>query len=62
MIWLRCYILPAQLVDLKEQCEGAEITLVSRERRNFTVGEILHLTVKPENMHIFDSEKGQSIT
>jgi len=41
--------------------EGAEITLVSRERRNFTVGEILHLTVKPENMHIFDSEKGQSI-
>ena len=42
--------------------EGAEITLVSRERRNFIVGEILHLTVKPENMHIFDSEKGQSIT
>ena len=42
--------------------EGSEITLVSRERRTFTVGETLHLTVSPENMHIFDSEKGHSIT
>ena len=42
--------------------EGSEITLVSRERRTFTVGETLHLTVGPENMHIFDSEKGHSIT
>ena len=42
--------------------EGSEITLVSRERRNFKVGETLHLTVSPENMHIFDSEKGHSIT
>ena len=42
--------------------EGSEITLVSRERRNFKVGEKLHLTVKPNNMHIFDSENGNSIT
>ena len=42
--------------------EGSEITLVSRERRNFEVGEKLHLTVKPSNMHIFDSENGNSIT
>ena len=42
--------------------EGSEITLVSRERRNFEVGEKLHLTVKPNNMHIFDSENGNSIT
>ena len=42
--------------------EGSEITLVSRERRNFKVGEKLHLTVKPSNMHIFDSENGNSIT
>ena len=42
--------------------EGPEITLVSRERRNFEVGEKLHLTVKPSNMHIFDSENGNSIT
>ena len=42
--------------------EGSEITLVSRERRNFEVGEKLHLTVKPNNMHIFDTENGNSIT
>ena len=42
--------------------EGSEITLVSRERRNFEVGEKLNLTVKPNNMHIFDSENGNSIT
>ena len=42
--------------------EGSEITLVSRERRNFKVGEKLHLTVKPNNMHIFDSKNGNSIT
>ena len=42
--------------------EGSEITLVSRERRNFKVGEKLHLTVNPNNMHIFDSENGNSIT
>ena len=42
--------------------EGSEITLVSRERRNFEVGEKLHLTVNPNNMHIFDSENGNSIT
>ena len=42
--------------------EGSEITLVSRERRNFEVGEKLNLTVKPNNMHIFDTENGNSIT
>ncbi len=42
--------------------EGSEITLVSRERRNFKVGEKLNLTVKPNNMHIFDTENGNSIT
>ena len=42
--------------------EGSEITLVSRERRNFEIGEKLNLTVKPNNMHIFDSENGNSIT
>jgi multiple sugar transport system ATP-binding protein len=52
---------PETHVVLRDK-EGSEITLVSRERRNFAVGETLHLTVSPENMHIFDSEKGQSIT
>jgi len=52
---------PETHVVLRDK-EGSEITLVSRERRNFAVGETLHLTVNPENMHIFDSEKGQSIT
>ena len=42
--------------------EGSEITLVSRERRNFEIGEKLNLTVKPNNMHIFDTENGNSIT
>ena len=52
---------PETHVVLRDK-EGSEITLVSRERRNFKVGEKLHLTVKPNNMHIFDSENGNSIT
>ena len=52
---------PETHVVLRDK-EGSEITLVSRERRNFKVGEKLHLTVKPNNMHIFDSKNGNSIT
>ena len=52
---------PETHVVLRDK-EGSEITLVSRERRNFEIGEKLHLTVKPNNMHIFDTENGNSIT
>ena len=52
---------PETHVVLRDK-EGSEIAPVSRERRTFTVGETLHLTVNPENMHIFDSEKGHSLS
>ena len=35
---------------------GTEICVISRERRNWTPGETLHLAVDPKTAHVFDQE------